>query len=166
MFYDIFYDLCQEAGVTPTQVARELGIRQSTVSMWKKQGTTPKYDTLKKLSDFFGVSVDYLHGTPNPFLVCDNDALRQIDQKMAKKLSEEIIDSLKEYPYYDDLQKMDYALYKLNSKGRKEAVKRVEELTEITRYRRQEPPQPPPPAPEGTDTTPAAPPPESAEEGE
>ena len=62
MFYDRFYKLCQDSNVTPTQVARNLDIRQSTVSMWKKQGTTPKYDTTKKLADYFGVSVDYLLG--------------------------------------------------------------------------------------------------------
>ena len=62
VFYDRFYGLCQKAGVTPTQVSRDLGIRQSTVSMWKNQGTTPKYQTLQKLSDYFGVSVDSLLG--------------------------------------------------------------------------------------------------------
>ena len=60
MFYDQFHRLCLVKGVTPTQVARDLGLRQSTVSMWKKQGTTPKYDTLRKLADYFGVDVDDL----------------------------------------------------------------------------------------------------------
>lgn len=60
MFYDQFYKLCRESRVTPTQVARDLDIRQSTVSMWKKQGTTPKYPTLQKIADYFDVSVDYL----------------------------------------------------------------------------------------------------------
>lgn len=60
MFYDQFHRLCQAKGVTPTQVARDLGLRQSTVSMWKKQGTTPKYDTLRKLADYFSVNVDDL----------------------------------------------------------------------------------------------------------
>lgn len=61
MFYDRFYELCQRKGVTPTKVARDLGLRQSTVSMWKKQGTTPKYDTLKKLADYFEVTTDDLY---------------------------------------------------------------------------------------------------------
>lgn len=61
MFYDRFFELCQSKGVTPTQVSRDLGVRQSTVSMWKKQGTTPKYDTLKKLADYFGVTTDDLY---------------------------------------------------------------------------------------------------------
>ncbi len=60
MFYDRFYELCQSMGVTPTQAARDLAIRQSTVSMWKQQGTTPKHDTLQKLAHYFGVSTDYL----------------------------------------------------------------------------------------------------------
>ena len=60
MFYDNFYSLCQKAGVTPTQVARDLGIRQSTVSMWKKQASTPRYETLQKLADYFGVSINTL----------------------------------------------------------------------------------------------------------
>ena len=60
MFYDNFYSLCESKGVTPTQVARDTGIRQSTVSMWKRQGTTPKYETLLKLADYFGVSVNCL----------------------------------------------------------------------------------------------------------
>ena len=61
MFYDRFFELCQRKGVTPTKVARDLGLRQSTVSMWKKQGTTPKYDTVNKLADYFGVTTDDLY---------------------------------------------------------------------------------------------------------
>lgn len=60
MFYDRFYELCQSMGVTPTQAARDIAIGQSTVSMWKLQGTTPKHDTLRKLAHYFGVSTDYL----------------------------------------------------------------------------------------------------------
>lgn len=60
MFYDRFYELCQSMGVTPTQAARDIAVGQSTVSMWKIQGTTPKHDTLRKLGHYFGVSTDYL----------------------------------------------------------------------------------------------------------
>lgn len=60
MFYQRFHELCQSMGVTPTQAARDIAVGQSTVSMWKLQGTTPKYDTLRKLAHYFGVSADYL----------------------------------------------------------------------------------------------------------
>lgn len=153
MFYDIFEKLCAEMEVSPADVRRAVGVSQSTMASWKSRGLTPKYDTLKKLSDYFGVSVDYLQGNPHPFLVRDNDTTRQMNRKMAKKFSEELIDILKNYPHYDDLQKIDAAFHKLNSRGRKEAVKRVEELTEIPRYRASQPTQEALPAEsEGADT--------------
>ena len=42
-FYDKFETLCKEKGVTPTGAAREMGITQQAVSLWKKRGSTPKY---------------------------------------------------------------------------------------------------------------------------
>ncbi|MEY8420998.1 helix-turn-helix transcriptional regulator [Oscillospiraceae bacterium 44-5] len=66
-FYDIFERLCDEKGVTPTQVARDNGLTQQTVSHWKTRGSTPKADTVQKLADYFEVSVDYLLKQSNPF---------------------------------------------------------------------------------------------------
>lgn len=62
MFYDRFSKLCEQAGVTPAKVAESIGVNKSTMYMWKNQGTTPKYDTTKKISEYFGVSVDSLLG--------------------------------------------------------------------------------------------------------
>lgn len=98
MFYDRFYDLCQKAGVTPTQVSRDLGMRQSTVSMWKKQGTTPKYETAKKLADYFGVSVDYLLGKKD---LKEDDDIESVINKIAdeyklSRLEREIIEKFLE----------------------------------------------------------------------
>lgn len=59
-FYETFERLCQEKGVTPTQAGRDNGIAQGVVSMWKKRGSTPRYNTAKKIAEYFGVSVDYL----------------------------------------------------------------------------------------------------------
>lgn len=61
MFYDRFSELCKRARVTPAKVAESIGIKKSTMYMWKKQGTTPKYDTVKKLADYFGVTTDDLY---------------------------------------------------------------------------------------------------------
>lgn len=60
MFYDNFLILCSDNGVSPLQVRKDLGISQSTMASWKSRGLTPKYETLLKLADYFGVSVDYL----------------------------------------------------------------------------------------------------------
>ena len=59
-FYETFERLCREKGVTPTQAGRDNGIAQGVVSMWKKRGSTPRYNTAKKMAEYFGVSVNYL----------------------------------------------------------------------------------------------------------
>lgn len=58
--YEIFSNLLQHYGVTPYKVSKETGVSQSTLSDWKLGKVTPKSDTMKKIADYFGVSVDYL----------------------------------------------------------------------------------------------------------
>lgn len=58
--YEIFSKLLQFHGVTSYKVSKETGISQSTLIDWKKGKITPKSDTMKKIADYFGVSVDYL----------------------------------------------------------------------------------------------------------
>ena len=59
-FYTMFEHLCREKGVSPAQVRADLGISQSTMASWKSRGLTPKYDTARKLAQYFGVEVDDL----------------------------------------------------------------------------------------------------------
>ncbi len=47
-------------GMTQAQLAKELNIRQSTVSMWEKGINMPRADTLLKLAAIFGCTVDDL----------------------------------------------------------------------------------------------------------
>lgn len=58
----MFEQLCEEKGTTPAKVRADIGISQSTVASWKSRDLTPKYDTLKKLADYFEVPVDTLLG--------------------------------------------------------------------------------------------------------
>lgn len=122
-FYTIFEQLCSERGVTPTQVARDNGITQQTVSHWKTRDSTPKAQTVQKLADYFGVSVDYLLGNVSePFFYLDN-------QRIIREINS----------YSDDdlipQNRIAEALLKLNEDGQRVAAERVEELTEIPRYR-------------------------------
>lgn len=88
-FYEKFEMLCKNKGITPTGVARENGIAQSVIGMWKKRGSTPKYETLKKIADYFDVSIDEL--------VSDEEHAESIIEHMAKKL--ENCGPLKEIPF-------------------------------------------------------------------
>lgn len=58
--YEIFSKLLKTYGVTPYKVSKETGVSQSTLSDWKLGKITPKSDTMKKIADYFGVTVDYL----------------------------------------------------------------------------------------------------------
>ena len=175
-FYERFEWLCEDKGVTPTQVARDVGIRQSVVSMWKKRGSTPSGKTLNKLAEYFEVSTDYLLGK-----VID---AREIGSAAGLRLigpmgGDDTLDRVRDISYHPIipftpenmatmLREHDLitSFRKLNIAGQNEAAKRVEELTEIPRYRRQEAPQSPPDPQVGTDTTLPTDAPEGPPEGE
>jgi transcriptional regulator with XRE-family HTH domain len=60
--YEIFEQLLKKYCVTPYRIHKETGVPQSTLSDWKNGKGTPKIDKLKKIADYFGVTVDYLIG--------------------------------------------------------------------------------------------------------
>lgn len=60
--YSIFEELLKERGLTVADVCRATGIRQSTMSNWKKRNNNLTPKNAKLVADFFGVSVDYLYG--------------------------------------------------------------------------------------------------------
>lgn len=58
--YEIFEQLLQKYGVSAYKVAKATGVTQSTLSDQKRGRSTPKSENMKKLADYFGVSIDYL----------------------------------------------------------------------------------------------------------
>lgn len=61
MFWNNFVSLCNQQNTTPTSVVKDLNISVGSVTHWKN-GKVPHHATLKKLADYFGVTVDYLLG--------------------------------------------------------------------------------------------------------
>ncbi len=61
MFWEKFIDLCNQKDVNPDTVCADLGFTFTTVMYWKS-GAKPNADTLRKISEYFGVSIDYLLG--------------------------------------------------------------------------------------------------------
>lgn len=57
-FYERLAILMKEKGVTHKTLENALGISNGSVSKWSK--STPNIKTLRKLEEYFGVSVDYL----------------------------------------------------------------------------------------------------------
>ena len=153
-FYEVFGRLCNEKGVTPTQVARDNKLTQQTVSHWKTRGSTPNGETLKKLASYFGVTTDYLLGNVSePFFYLDNERMiREINSYSDDDLMPE--------------NRIAAALTKLNEDGRRIAADVVEIIAEVPRYRATDAPQSPTAPQEGKDTTPPPDAPETPPEGE
>lgn len=60
MFWDNFVLLCDRAGKSPNAVAAEIGFKSTgTVTGWK-DGKIPYERNLKKIAEYFGVTIDYL----------------------------------------------------------------------------------------------------------
>lgn len=51
-----------QKNITQTQLAKILSVGRSTIAGYETKGKQPDYDKLKKLAEFFDVSIDYLLG--------------------------------------------------------------------------------------------------------
>ena len=111
MFWNRFVELCNQKSVSPNFVAKELGITSGSVTSWKK-GSVPRDTTLKKIADYFGVTVSYLTG-----LVDDPDPIALVSPSkksppMLEKLGELMRDMTQE-----ELEELDrYVDYLVNRK--------------------------------------------------
>ena len=61
MFWNRFYSLCIQKGIKPNPLGSKIGISSGVITKWKN-GTIPNGDTLIKIADYLGCSVDYLLG--------------------------------------------------------------------------------------------------------
>lgn len=75
--------LRKNKGLTQTELANALHLSHGAIAMWETNKRQPDNDTMLRLADFFGVSVDYLLGreeTKNPPNVYDVDGLIQFEE--------------------------------------------------------------------------------------
>lgn len=86
--------LCKERGITRKRMEAEAGLSNGSTSKWKKEGFQPGYSSLTKLSEYFGVSVDYLLGFENAAGDTEMNKLKELRKnagysqaELAKKLS-------------------------------------------------------------------------------
>ena len=57
--YEKLQILLDKTDKTAYQVSKEPGVSTATLSNWKNGNYVPKADKLKKIADYFGVTVDY-----------------------------------------------------------------------------------------------------------
>lgn len=55
-------ELRKSKNITMKKLGEKIGVAESTISLYENGKRQPDYDTLTKIADFFGVSVDELLG--------------------------------------------------------------------------------------------------------
>lgn len=65
------YALRKKSGLSQEQLAEALNVSRQAISKWEGGSATPESDKLLALSNYFGVSLDYLlkDGTPDAALI-------------------------------------------------------------------------------------------------
>lgn len=63
MSYKRFQELLNQHNTTVYRVSKETGISASTFTDWKNGRSVPKADKMKRIADYFGVSLDSLLGS-------------------------------------------------------------------------------------------------------
>ena len=66
---EILYALRTKSGLSQDELAEKVFVTRQAVSRWENGDTTPGTETLKLLSNLFGVSINTLLGSPRP-LIC------------------------------------------------------------------------------------------------
>lgn len=57
--YRKIQELLDEHEMSAYKLSKEAGIPQACLSDWKSGKSNPKLDKLKKIADYFGVSIEY-----------------------------------------------------------------------------------------------------------
>ena len=106
--YEIYAELRDKMGLKDFEVCKRIGMSPGTMSDWKNGRYNLKSEKLRKIAEFFGVTVDYLMGNESaPAAVAD--------------LSEDEAELL-------------WLFRSFNADGQKRALCALRELSEIPRY--------------------------------
>ncbi len=76
MFGERLRSLREHQELSQGEAAQQLGIIQNTYSRYERGIREPDYATLKKIANFYGVSIDYLLGNDDPSI---EDGLKDLE---------------------------------------------------------------------------------------
>lgn len=130
-FYEKVITLCKERGVSRSKMADDIGISRSTPKDWENGKATPRYDTLKKLANYFGVPVTYfsenhgdiIHGqsiTDNHGIIGHTHAPVTIINGSERKLTDQEVELLNIFEKLSVLEQAKLLVYASGLVGDKE----------------------------------------------
>lgn len=109
MFAKRLRKLRKEKGINQTELGNILGLSTSAIGMYEQGRRTPDQETLKKIADFFDVSIDYLLGRTDdrkpPEKIEETTNTNDIDARLTKKDKRDIAKELEKL--MDDIEHSD-----------------------------------------------------------
>lgn len=96
MAYDRIFEIMKEKELTAYRVSKDTGISQASLADWRKGRSKPKIDKLQKLSEYFGVSIQYLTGESNE--IDDTQQMQAPDGYYVDKETAEYAEMLRTRP--------------------------------------------------------------------
>lgn len=115
-------ELRTKKGITQTELGKILSVQKAAVSKYELGLTTPSPEILKKLSEYFNVSIDYLLGNDRPTASTPAEKMPK-DMKKYLEQSEVIFDG-DVYHLDDEGREMVRQALKMAFLAAKEANKR------------------------------------------
>lgn len=131
MFYDKLVELCNQKGITLTELTRRIGVNKSNVTYWKR-GSEPKSSTLQKIASALEIDVTELLQPLKVTEIDLGDGLKQrkeIHGEPGNKLTPEKEEAINKGLLLDSFDK-------LNDKGQQKAVAYVELLAGHPDYKK------------------------------
>ena len=96
-FYEKIKGLRLSKKVSQQEIAEYLGVTKQAYSLYELGKRNVDNETLLKLSEYFGVSVDYLLGKEEKKVVTDDDIKFALWGGEAENVDEEMLDDVYEY---------------------------------------------------------------------
>ena len=87
--------LLDSGGLKRADLARYIGKSTGQISMWEKRNTNPPSELLPQISEFLGVSVDYLLGKETSST--KDEFTYALYNELAHDLSDEQLEQLKQF---------------------------------------------------------------------
>ena len=130
--YEVFMQLLQKYGVSSYEVAKRAGVTQTALSNWKSGRSTPKAETMRKIADYFGVTVDYLM-TGEETMIASEPQIKTVSERDIAKKIDEIIGEMNDpdtSPLYFNGKKIDDKSLEMLAFALENALKQVEMMTD------------------------------------
>ena len=108
---EIIANIREKEGLTQAQLAKKLYVTRQAVSKWERGEGTPDLEILKKISDTFQFSMDYLTGktTERKGVVCQScgmlikDETQKGTEKKGEKTARQLLISLRLFLFCVDI---------------------------------------------------------------